>query len=986
MFFKRTFVAVLLGTTMLAGCKGESDDKSSGVPQGTFDALAAKVDQLQSTPETWSATLARLEERIAAAETDAKGFKAMNLEVLVKDVADLKSKMRAVDDNIAALQGLQTRLTALDGKIDKLEKTSLSPEELAKVSGLDDRLKTLGDDLTKAIGTKAELTGLAALDAEVAKLKTDKANAADFGATQKSVDDRLVKLETAAKGSERSVADFQDRLATLEADVETILPEVRKDIAGLTKFVNPLIGSGQVPKSDTGSGEDLLGGFVNPGAKVPFGMVSWGPETDSIPNTWSPRGYHYETNAINGFPMINLNGVGCGTQAPFKVQPVAKATDLNATFSHANETATPGYYRVQFDNGIETELSATTRTGSGKFTFPAGFGALLKFNISNATIDTAARTISASTSGGGFCGSHSYTIYFHAKFDQPFTANSSGSVLTFTPQAGAKTVIGMKAGVSYVSKANAKENLEAESASLTFDQVRKNADDVWNKRLNSIQVTGGSTDDKTKFYTALYHTFFAPSVYNDVNGQYQSFDGKGTIEKVEVGRTHYTTFSSWDSYRSLAPLQALLAPKEASDMAQSLVNDAKQCGGVFPMWVDGNSNSNVMPGDGASIIVAQNYAFGATGFDTAAARQIMLDMALGKKTHCRGVEPLPYVKNYIKHGYLAIGEGPMAYGENTPASNTLEYASTDFAISRFLTALDKKNSQIVAGAITDDAANLLKRSGNWSNHFNPEWQKVTGQPYPQLQPRNADGTWPAYVAALYPNGKKAYREGNAEQYTYMIPHDIRGLFRMLVKDKTSAPDSEADALARLDTFTTHLAGGEKKPYLWVGNEPSFATPFMYNWTSQPYKTQALVRRVLNELFGNNAQGLPGNEDEGALSGWYVWAALGLYPEILAEPGLTLTSPLFSKATIWQDDKLLVKLTASGTPAQYVQNVQLDGKVHDSTWLPIDLAKGPVRLNFELGNKPSCWASSPALKDVPPSFAPDGSQTPLLLPDAKCALP
>ncbi|MEP7452703.1 GH92 family glycosyl hydrolase [Phyllobacterium sp. SB3] len=917
MFFKRTFVVMLLGTTMLAGCKGDSDSKVdtntvADVSQGTFDTQTTRVGDSQKTDEEllgliaglksgtdadtaetraliadlekrlaqkdatagWQEVVAKLEARISAAETDLKGFKDLNLEILGSDVADLKSKMQIVQNDITTLQELQDRLTALGTRIDALKETTLSKEDLARVQGLDVRLQSLSEDFAKELASKVELTSFDKLDADVKRLDASAtASKSEFEAAHKSVDAKLALLETSAKGGELSTKALGDRLAKLEADLKPLEPEVREDIAGLTGYVNPLIGSGQVPKSDVpGSTEDLLGGFVNPGAKVPFGMVSWGPETDAISGTWSPRGYHYETDVIHGFPMINLNGVGCGTQAPFMVQPVAKATDQNAKFSHANETAKPGYYRVQFDNNIETELTATTRTGAGRFTFPDGSNAILKFNFSNAKIDTASRTISASTRGGGFCGGPFYNIYFHAEFDQPFTSNSSGTVLTFVPTVGSKTTIGMKAGISYVSTANAKENLLAENASLSFDEVRKNADDAWNKRLNGIQITGGSSDDRTKFYTALYHTFFAPSVFNDVNGQYVSFDGKGTVEKVEQGRTHYTTFSSWDSYRSLTPLQALLAPKEASDMAQSLVNDAKQCGGVFPMWVDATSNSNVMPGDGASIIVAQNYAFGADNFDTTAARQIMLDMALNKKTSCKGVTPLPFLQNYIDRGYLAIGEGPMAYGENTPASNTLEYASTDFAISRFLTALDSEASQLVINAGTSDAADLLKRSGNWSNHFNPEWEKVAGQPYPQLQPRNADGTWPVYTPALYPNGAKAYREGNAEQYTYMVPHDIRGLFRVLVKDKTNAPNSEVDALARLDTFTTHLAGGEQKPYLWVGNEPSFATPFMYNWTSQPYKTQALVRRVLNELFGITAQGLPGNEDEGALSGRSVVAA------------------------------------------------------------------------------------------------------------------
>lgn len=789
----------------------------------------------------------------------------------------------------------------------------------------------------------------------------------------------LATLKTKIDGlKDKAKPDIAEGLKKPIAALEAAA-DFRVDIA-LTHYVNPLIGSGEVPKSDVpGSTEYLLGGFVNPGANVPFGMVSWGPETDSLSTAWSPRGYHFDATTINGFPMINLSGVGCPTKAPFKVQPISKAADGDADFSHDKEIAQPGYYQVTFDNGIKTELTATTRTGLGRFTFPKDKGALLRFyTLEDVKVDLGARTISAGTTGGGFCGAPTYKIYFFAQFDLPFTANKSSSILTFAAKPGEATTIGMKAGVSYVSVANARDNLTKESASLTFDDARKQADSLWNERLNSIQVTGG-TDDQTKiFYTALYHSFFAPSVFNDVNGEYPSFDGKGTVEKVEKDRVHYTTFSSWDSYRSLAPLQALLAPREAGDMAQSLINDAKQCGGVFPMWVEGTSNSDIMPGDGASIVVAQTHAFGVQNFDTAAARKIMLDMATGTKTTCQGVTTLPFIKEYIERGYLGPGEGKHKYN-NTPTSNTMEYASTDFAISRFIAALEKQNSQLVAGGGPVDAASLLKRSNNWTNLFNPDWHKVEGQPYPQLQPR--DGTWPKYT----PFGSE-YREGNAEQYTYMAPHNIRGILRMLVKDKVANPDLETDAIERLDTFTKYIGGGETTPYLWVGNEPGFATPFFYNWTSQPYKSQALVRRVLREQFTNTPQGLPGNDDEGATSGWYVWGALGLYPEILAVSGLTLTSPIFEKAVVWRGDRKLLTITTDKPASPYVQSVKLDGKPHDSTWLPIDpFAEKPVALDFALGDKHSCWGSKPTT-NIPPSFGPDGKDVPLLTPAAACSPP
>ncbi|MGN8024529.1 GH92 family glycosyl hydrolase [Phyllobacterium sp. 22229] len=995
MTLRCVIIAGLLGGTILAGCNNSNDAKlaTPDTLQGTFaeeiSQLKGQVNQLQQS----AANQTQADQATIKGLKDAVDTLQANTVILQGNAATSKEVFAAFKSTIELLQsrvGQIEALQALGPRIDELGvslksltdnfktlngQTQASQADLDTLKPLRRQFAALKDDYDKAIKLKLEAAALAPLLDELKQLKNSgKADAATLASLQTKLDSLKDAVDKAKLGTDLAEG-FKNRIAALEAAVG-----LRVDTA-LTQYVNPLIGSGQSPASDVpGEKESLLGGFVNPGANVPLGMVSWGPETDTISGVWSPRGYHYETTAIHGFPMINLSGVGCGTRAPFMVQPVSNASDGDAKFSHDKETVHPGYYQVTFDNEIKTELTATTRTGLGQFTFPKDKGAFLKFtSLNDVKVDVDARTISARTTGGGFCGAPTYNIYFSAQFDQAFTANKSGTILTFATKAGEATTIGMKAGVSYVSIANAKDNLMKESASLSFDEARKRADSLWNKRLNSIQVTGGTEDQKKIFYTALYHSFFAPSVFSDANGEYASFDGKGTVEKVEKDRVHYTTFSSWDSYRSLAPMQALLAPNEAADMAQSLINDANQCGGVFPMWVEGTSNSNIMPGDGASIIVAQIHAFGAPNFDTATARKIMLDMATGAKTTCRGVTTLPFIKEYIERGYLTVGEGPTS-DDNTPTSNTLEYASTDFAISRFIDALDKQNSQFVAGGGSGDAATLLKRSNNWTNLFNPEWRKVEGQPYPQLQPRNADGTWPKYTPT---GGKNNYREGNAEQYTYMVPHNIRWLLRMLVKDKATNPNLETDAIDRLDTFTKYVNAATNSPYLWVGNEPGFATPFFYNWTSQPYKSQALVRRILGKTYTNSPSGLPGNDDEGATSGWYVWSALGLYPEILAVPGLTLTSPIFEKAVVWQGDKKLITITTNKPASTYIQNVKLDGKPYDSTWLPIDpFAKQPITLDFALGDKPSCWASKPTT-NIPPSFGADGKDVPLLTPAAVC---
>lgn len=413
-------------------------------------------------------------------------------------------------------------------------------------------------------------------------------------------------------------------------------------------------------------------------------------------------------------------------------------------------------------------------------------------------------------------------------------------------------------------------------------------------------------------------------------------------------------------------------------MMRSLINDANQCGGVFPMWVNGNSTSSIMPGDGASIIVAQAYAYGARDFDTAAASTIMRDTAFSRKTTCAGQTVLPGLADYISKGYLPSGGSSEA-----PTSTTMEFASTDFAISRFVTALGTAGSQLVVGPVSDEATSLRTRSGNWKNLINPKWKEIKDQPYPQIQPRKIDGAWAeGYVPDNRGfNGRytEQYREGNAEQYSWMAPHDIRGMINATGGDKA--------AIARLDAFMTYVNAYENLPgYMWIGNEPNLASPFLYNWTSQPYKTQAVVRRIRTNQFTTAPNGIPGNDDLGAISGWYVWAALGLYPEILAEPGLTLTSPLFEKAVIWQGDRKLLTITAKNPAATYIQNASVDGKAYDSTWLPIDLSsKRAPALDFTLGDKPNCWASKPSA-NIPPSFGPDGKDTTLLVPAEPCSLP
>ena len=407
----------------------------------------------------------------------------------------------------------------------------------------------------------------------------------------------------------------------------------------LTQYVDPLIGTlasnspNPVPAGQAGS--------VEPAAGLPSGMVQWAPDTNTTPapsnsqEPNSPAGYYYDIHSIQGFSLTHMPGAGCsGNNGEFPVMPTTDPTQLSPTFSHANETARPGYYSVLLDSQIKVELTATLRTGFGQFAYPAGKPALLVLDATRTNTKTSTTgsvtqvsdsAISGSTIGGGFCGnSVPVPVYFYAAFDQAFT---SASITHGVAQLGFRPgqTVRMKIGLSYVSVANAKANLDAENRGWDFAGVRAQADRIWNDRLNSIRVAGGTLDAKKKFYTALYHALWAPSIFSDVNGQYIGFDN--TVHQVAKGQqAQYSSFSGWDIYRSLIQLKSILNPSETSDMIQSLINDADQCGAI-PHWVNDNVEDGVMPGDAGSLIVSNAYAFGARRFDTRSALQHMVKMA-----------------------------------------------------------------------------------------------------------------------------------------------------------------------------------------------------------------------------------------------------------------------------------------------------------------------------------------------------------------------
>jgi predicted alpha-1,2-mannosidase len=751
----------------------------------------------------------------------------------------------------------------------------------------------------------------------------------------------------------------------------------------LAAYVNPFVGAkaGDTPETNTYAGDTF------PGADVPFGMVQWSPDTPLQPKPPAGQGRYYardrdggyawEENHLRGFSLTHFNGAGCGGAAgdvpflPFAGQistsPAVDATKYFPTFSHANESASPGYYKVTTDSGITTELTATQRSGLGRFTFPKNSPATLLIDVAQSamgsddasvTVDPARRTVEGWVSSGHFCrGPNTYKVYFTASFDQPFRTSGtwqdavvtpggtsarggdlskttwdkqvvtadggSGAYLTFDPA----TPVQVRVGLSYVDAAGARLNLATEQHGASFDAVKADARRTWNDRLRQISVEGGTDAATRTFYTALYHTLMQPNVFSDVDGRYAGFDK--AVHRAKPGHAQYANFSGWDTYRDEVQLLSLLAPHEAADMAQSMLNQADQAGGIWDRWSQNNDFMGVMGGDPYHSIIASTYAFGATDFDASHALKSMVNGATRVQQAGERALERPGLSDY-----LALGYHP------NNVSDMLEETTADFGIAQLAQRLGNQ-------AVYHQ---FMSRAQYWENVYNP----ATGY----LQTRMRDGQFLSpFDPAQYQEMR--YQEGNAAQYTWMVPYNVRGLF--------DAMGGDTAVKKRLDFFFTKLNSDASSPYAFMSNEPSFEVPWEYAYAGAPSKTQDIVRRSAELLFKPTEDGLPGNDDLGATSAWYVFAALGMYPEAPGRAELVLASPMFPKITVTRATGQRIVITAPGASSsvKYVNSLRLNGKPSTKPWLPESFAVNGGRLDFTLGASPTSWGSGAA--DVPPSF-------------------
>jgi len=693
-----------------------------------------------------------------------------------------------------------------------------------------------------------------------------------------------------------------------------------QELVNYAEKVNTLIGT---------KGNGLTSGYLYPGASYPFGMAQFTRSYFS-PNT--------------GFAINQLSGAGCSNEGNFPTVPlngaltVSPDSILNLNVSISGEKGIAGYYKATVQQNIQAELTVTERTGMSRYTFAPETakgtviigGGIAGTSVKVATtVITGPNTCEGFSDGGDFCGIPApYKIYFVAEFDgnllssgtwkddklKPGTTFAEGknSGLYFTFDVSAEKTVQYKIGISYVSIENARENLNAENPGWNFDEIKNQAVAKWNDYLGKIEVKGENEDRLTQFYTHLYRALIHPGVCSDVNGEYMGADFK--VHKAI--RKQYTNYSNWDTYRTQVQLMTMLDPEVASDVVVSLQDFAEQSGGGFPRWVLANIETGVMQGDPTTILIANAFAFGARDYDPCPVLETMRRGAEIPGTKSQNQLTRPALDMFLENGFCY-------------ASMQLEYTSADFAISRF--ALNACDNKAVGKTYLD-------RAQTWKNLYNPE----TGW----LQSRRKEGWVPL---------KYDFRESTYNNYFWMVPYNIKGLIDII--------GGKAEAESRLDTLFRRLDAGYDDDWYACGNEPSFGIPWAYNWVGKPYKTQHIVHRVITEQYSGKPDGLPGNDDLGAMGSWYVFACIGLYPEIPGVGGFSVNAPIFPSIKIHLKNGDLTILGGSEKNC-YIKAMKFNGKPYESTWIGWNDISGGGTIQYKQSDKPNLqWGT----KVVPPSF-------------------
>ena len=688
----------------------------------------------------------------------------------------------------------------------------------------------------------------------------------------------------------------------------------------LTQYVDPYIGTG-------GHGHVFLG------ANVPYGLVQVGPTQYKRGWDWC-SGYHYSDSVIIGFGQMHLSGTGIGDLGDIALLPTTDATQRDVMFSHKGEHVRPGYYSVMLKSGIKVDLTATARVALHRYSYPTDAQtAFVRLDLSQGIgwdkMTKSAFKQNSSTELSGYRYSTGWAkdqrVYFVAQFSRPVTvATSQGDSLVVLSAPNNDEPLLVKVGISPVSEDNARANIAAELPSWDFRGTVAKANEEWNKELGKIVITTDDAAARRTFYTAMYQSMFAPSVFSDVNGDYRGADGK--VYRGDF--KNYTTFSLWDTYRAAHPLMTIIHPEKQRDIAQTMLNIYDQQG-KLPVWhLVGNETDCMVGNPGIPVLID----IALKGFDVD--KNKVLEAA--KASAMRDERGMGLLKKY---GYLPCDLDP----EYETVAKGLEYALADAGIAKLAKQLGRM----------EDYNYFYKRSQSYKDHYFDKNTKF-------MRGKTSDGKFrEPFDPFNSVHRQDDYTEGNAWQYVWLVPHDVHGLVKCF--------GGEKPFVAKLDSLfiLEGKMGADASPDISGligqyahGNEPSHHIIYMYNYVGMPWKAALKLRQVMNTLYNDGIDGLSGNEDVGQMSAWYILSSMGLYQVEPAGGKYIFGSPLFNKAVVNVGGGKTFTIEAKNNSAKniYIQSAKLNGKPYTRSYIDYkDIMRGG-KLEFVMAEKPSTFGT------------------------------
>ena len=693
----------------------------------------------------------------------------------------------------------------------------------------------------------------------------------------------------------------------------------------LINYVNPFIGTGGH-------------GHTYPGATMPFGMMQLSPDT-RLEGWDGCSGYHYTDDYIYGFSHTHLSGTGISDYGDVLLMPTNEASFNNgadgkkgyrAHFSHANETAAPGYYKVHLDStNIDVELTVSKRSGIHNYQFPSKENQFVVLDLehrdkvlSHAIEQVSNRAFQGHRHSAAWASNQK--LFYYLEFSEEvrsieYNSEENPTKAIFHFNNPNNNPIEVKIGISAVDEIGAKNNLQTEIGNKTFDQVKQEAQDAWEQELGKIVVESSNADYKTNFYTALYHTMIAPNLYQDVDDRYRGMD-------MEIHQTkdfdYYTVFSLWDTYRAAHPLYTIIEQKRTNDFINTFLAKYDE-GGIMPIWDLSANYTGCMIGYHGVSVIADAYLKGLQGYDT--------EKALLAMKHSANQDHLG-LKTYKALGFIPVEE------ESESVSKTLEYAYDDWTIAQMAKAMGKE----------DDYKTFIQRAQNYKNIFDPKTGFMRGR---------FKNTWFAPFDPYEVNFN--YTEANAWQYSFYVPQDISGFAELL------GGNTQLEAqLDKLFTAKAETSGRNQADITGLigqyahGNEPSHHMAYLYNFVGKPNKTQEKVHQILTQLYKNDPDGISGNEDCGQMSAWYVFGTLGFYPVTPGSNQYIIGTPLMDKATINLENgnQFTIQANNLSNENKYIASAELNGKPLNHTYINHDDIINGGSLVFNMSNQPSAWGT------------------------------